>query len=161
MHLAFMSYWLLQIFSVLCVVLKYVDSNFTKKLKIMLLENEQRVRKMNSKDCSFEFKMSVIEQINNGQISLNFAAKKYNVSKSTLEYWREKLSNYDAKNNAMSKEQEIKKLRERIEELEIVKDFQQDLIVEFEKVTGKELSKKYLPEHLNNEIQKKKRRLSK
>jgi len=127
----------------------------------MLLENEQRVRKMNSKDCSFEFKMSVIEQINNGQISLNFAAKKYNVSKSTLEYWREKLSNYDAKNNAMSKEQEIKKLRERIEELEIVKDFQQDLIVEFEKVTGKELSKKYLPEHLNNEIQKKKRRLSK
>jgi len=127
----------------------------------MLLENKQRVRKMNSKDCSFEFKMSVIEQINNGQISLNFAAKKYNVSKSTLEYWREKLSNYDAKNNAMSKEQEIKKLRERIEELEIVKDFQQDLIIEFEKVTGKELSKKYLPEHLNNEIQKKKRRLSK
>jgi len=36
----------------------------------------------------------------------------------------------------MNKDLEIKKLRERVEELEIVKDFQQDLIVEFEKVTG-------------------------
>ncbi|QLH47438.1 MAG: hypothetical protein HWD58_18685 [Bacteroidota bacterium] len=41
----------------------------------------------------------------------------------------------------MSKEQEIKKLKERIQELECIKDFQQDIIVEFEKVTGKELSK--------------------
>ena len=48
----------------------------------------------------------------------------------------------------MSLEQENKKLRERIEELEFVKDFQQDLIVEFERVTGEELSKKFLPEHL-------------
>ena len=61
----------------------------------------------------------------------------------------------------MSLEQENKKLRERIEELEFVKDFQQDLIANFELVTGKELSKKYLPEHLTNEIQKKKRQLSK
>jgi len=61
----------------------------------------------------------------------------------------------------MSLEQENRKLRERIGELEFVKDFQQDLIVEFEKVTGKELSKKFLPEHLSDEIQKKKQRLSK
>ena len=61
----------------------------------------------------------------------------------------------------MSKEQEIKKLRERIEELEFIKDFQQDMIVEFEKVTGEELSKKFLPEHLAQEIQRKKKKLSK
>jgi len=61
----------------------------------------------------------------------------------------------------MNKEQELKKLRERIEELECVTDFQQDLIANFELVTGKELSKKYLPEHLTKEIQKKKHRLSK
>jgi hypothetical protein len=54
----------------------------------------------------------------------------------------------------MSLEQENRKLRERIEELEFVKDFQQDLIANFEKVTGQELSKKFLPEHLSNEIQK-------
>jgi transposase-like protein len=52
----------------------------------MELENEQPCRKMNGKDCSFEFKTLVIDQINNGQISLNFAAKKYNISRSTLDY---------------------------------------------------------------------------
>jgi transposase-like protein len=144
-----------------CVVPKYVDSNFNKELSIMDLEKNQPCRKKNGKNCSFEFKTFVIEQINNGQISLNFASKKYNVSRSTLEYWRKKLSNYTTKNNAMSLEQENKKLRERIEELEFVKDFQQDLIANFEKVTGQELSKKFLPEQLSNEIQRKKKRLSK
>lgn len=61
----------------------------------------------------------------------------------------------------MSLEQENKELRERLEELECIKEFQQDIIIEFEKVTGKELSKKYLPKHLANEIQKKKKKLSK
>jgi len=127
----------------------------------MDLEKNQPCRKKNGKNCSFEFKTFVIDQINNGQISLNFASKKYNVSRSTLDYWRRKLSDYTSKSNTMSLEQENKKLRERVEELEFVKDFQQDLIIEFEKVTGHELSKKYLPEHLSAEIQKKKKRLSK
>jgi transposase-like protein len=144
-----------------CVAPKYVDSNFDKKNNIMELEESQPCRKKSGINCSFEFKTFVIEQINTGQISLNFASKKYNVSRSTLEYWRKKLSNYSSKNNSMSLEQEIKRLRERIEELEFVKDFQQDLIANFEKVTGQELSKKYLPEQLVNEIQRKKKRLSK
>jgi len=127
----------------------------------MKLEKSRPCRKMNSKNCSFEFKVFVIDQFNNGQISLNFASKKYNISRSTLDYWRKKLSNYTSKNKAMSLEQENKKLRERLEELEFVKEFQQDLIVEFEKVTGRELSKKFLPEQLSNEIQRKKKRLSK
>ena len=125
----------------------------------MELENSQRCQKNNGKNCSFGFKIFVIEQINNGQISLNFASKKYNISRSTLEYWRKKLSNYTSKNKSMSLEQELKELRERVEELEFVKDFQQDLIVEFEKVTGRSLSKKFLPEHLSIEIEKKKRRV--
>jgi transposase-like protein len=127
----------------------------------MELEKNQPCRKMSGKNCSFEFKVSVIEQINNGQISLNFASKKYHVSRSTLDYWRKKLSNYTSKNKSMSLEQELKKLRERNEELEFIKDFQQDLIANFELVTGQELSKKFLPEQLSNEIQKKKRHLSK
>jgi hypothetical protein len=61
----------------------------------------------------------------------------------------------------MSKDQEIKKLKEKIEELLFIKDFQQDMIVEFENLTGQELSKKFLPEHLANEIQRKKKKLSK
>lgn len=47
----------------------------------------------------------------------------------------------------MSKNDEIKKLRERIEELEFVKDFQQDIIADFEHITGEHLSKSICPKH--------------
>ncbi len=117
--------------------------------------NSQR----NGRQVSFEFKIFVISQINNGQISLNHASKKYNISRSTIEYWRKKLSTFIQKNKAMSKDLEIKKLKEKLEELEFIKDFQQDLIANFEKVTGKELSKEYLPKHLADEIQRKKKKL--
>jgi len=114
------------------------------------------------KEVSFSFKIAVIEQINNGQISVNHASKKYNISRSTIDYWMKKLSNYASKSKAMCKDQEIKKLKERIESLGFIKDFQQDMIAEFENITGEELSKKYLPEHLANEIQlKKKKKLTK
>lgn len=125
----------------------------------METQNTPPCRRKNGKQVSFEFKIFVIEQINNGQISLNYASKKYDISRSTIDYWRKKLSNYTSKNKAMSKEQEIKKLREENEELKLIKDFQQDLIAEFERVTGKELSKELLPKHLANEIQKKKKKL--
>jgi len=127
----------------------------------METQKKDPCRKRNGREISFDFKLSVIDEINNGLISLNYASKKYNISRSTIEYWRSKLSNYTSKSKSMSKEQEIKKLKERIEELEFVKDFQQDMIVEFEKITGEELSKKFLPEHLAQEIQRKKKKRSK
>ncbi|SKB64329.1 helix-turn-helix, Psq domain [Soonwooa buanensis] len=122
------------------------------------INNKSRTKR-NGKKTSFEFKIFVISQINNGQISTNFASKKYDISRSTMDYWRKKLSNYTSKSKAMSKELEIKKLKEKLQELEWIKDFQQDVIVEFEKVTGKELSKELLPKHLANEIQKRKNKL--
>jgi len=124
-------------------------------------QQKQACRKRNGRDTSFEFKLSVIDEINNGLISVNYASKKYNISRSTIAYWMQKLSNYASKSKGMSKNDELKKLRERIEELEFIKDFQQDMIVEFEKITGEELSKKFLPGHLSQEIQKKKKKLTK
>ncbi len=118
-------------------------------------------RKRNGREVSFDFKLSVIDEINNGQISTNYASKKHNISRSTIDYWRKKLSNYASKSKGMSKDEELKKLRQKVEELEFIKDFQQDIIIEFENVTGQELSKKYLPEHLANEIQRKKKKLLK
>jgi transposase-like protein len=127
------------------------------------METKQKppCRKRNGRQVSFDFKLSVIEEIYNGQISVNYASKKHNISRSTIDYWMKKLSNFHSKSKAMSKDQELKKLRERVEELEFIKDFQQDMIIEFEKVTGQDLSKKYLPERLANEIQRKKRKLTK
>lgn len=127
----------------------------------MKKQTKEPCRKRNGRQVSFSFKLAVIDEINNGQISVNHASVKYNISRSTIDYWMLKLSNYASKSKRMSKDEEIKKLREKVEELEFVKDFQQDMIVEFERVTGQELSKKFLPEHLANEIQRKKKRLSK
>jgi uncharacterized coiled-coil protein SlyX len=60
----------------------------------------------------------------------------------------------------MSKQDEIKKLKERIEELEFQKDFQQDIIADMELITGVDMSKKSLPKTLAKEIElKKKNRL--
>lgn len=121
----------------------------------------QPVRRRNGKQVSFEYKLSVIQQINNGQISLNYASKKYDISKSTIEYWMKKLTNYEQTNKSISKDDEIRMLKNKIEDLEGIKAFQQEVIIEFESVTGEELSKKYLPDWLANEIQKKKKKLLK
>lgn len=60
----------------------------------------------------------------------------------------------------MSKLDQIKKLKERFEELEFIKDFQQDIIADMEIITGVDLSKKSLPKTLAKEIAlKKKNRL--
>lgn len=122
-------------------------------------ENYDACRKRNGKETSFEFKIFVINQIANGLISANFASKKYNISRSTIAYWQKKLSNYMTEKKYKSKDDEIKALRNKIYDLEGIKDFQQDIIIEFERVTGKELSKKFLPEKLANEIQRKKKKL--
>jgi len=72
-----------------------------------------------------------------------------------------KLSSFEQRKKGMSKSDEIKKLKERVEELEFIKELQQDIIIDFEKITGEELSKKYLPEVLANEIARKKKKLTK
>ena len=127
----------------------------------METNKKQPCRKNEYQKVSFDLKLSIIDEINNGQISANYASKKYGISRGTLAYWIKKLSNFESKSKAMSKNDELKKLRQRIEELEFVKDFQQDIIADFERITGEHLSKKYLPKTLAKEIEIKKQALSK
>lgn len=127
----------------------------------METQNNGTCRKKKYQKVSFDMKLSIISEISNGQISVNHASSKYNISRSSITYWIKKLSNFEDKSNTMSKNQEIKKLKERIEELEFVKDFQQDVIADFENITGEHLSKKYLPGALAKEIEKKRKSLSK
>ena len=113
-------------------------------------------RKKQYKKVGFELKLLIIDQIHNGQISINHASNKYQVSRSSIQYWMKKYSTLEQKKIGMSKKDEIKKLKEKIEELEFVKDFQQDVIADMELITGVDMSKKSLPKTLAEEIQKKK-----
>ena len=81
----------------------------------MKTSKKQPCRKIEYQKVSFDLKLSIIDQINNGQISVNHAANKDGISRSSIDYWRKKLSNFESK--AMSKNDEIKKQRQRIEEL--------------------------------------------
>lgn len=118
-------------------------------------------RKAEYKKTSFDHKLSVIDEIANGQISVNHASIKHGISRSTIDYWMKKLCSFEQKSKRMSKNDEIKHLRERIEELEFIKEFQQGVIADFEIITGEELAKKYLPKTLAREIERKKRSLTK
>lgn len=109
--------------------------------------------------ASYSFKRKIISDVCNGRISINHASKKYAVSRSAIDYWIKKFSTLEEKEMHMSKKDELKKLKERLEELEFIKDFQQELIAEFELETGKELAKKYLPEYLAKEIEAKKKKI--
>ena len=125
----------------------------TSKIKACPKKEYQKV--------SFDLKLTIIDRIQNGQISLNHASEVYGISRSSITYWMKKLSTFAQTKKGMSKNDELKKLREKIQELEFIKEFQQDCIVDFERITGEELSKKFLPEALANEIARKKKKLTK
>ncbi|MDB0616151.1 helix-turn-helix domain-containing protein [Tenacibaculum dicentrarchi] len=122
---------------------------------------KQPWRKKTYEKVTLERKLFIVDQIQNGQISTNFASKKYDVPRTTIAYWIRKYSTLAQQNNGMSKLDEIKKLKERIEELEFVKDFQQDVIADMEIITGVDMSKKSLPETLVKEIEIKKKNILK
>jgi hypothetical protein len=122
---------------------------------------KQPWRKKTYEKATLELKLFVVDQIQNGQISTNFASKKYDVPRTTIGYWIKKYSTLVQQNTGMSKIDEIKKLKERIEELEFVKDFQQDIIADMEIITGIDMSKKSLPETLAKEIELKKKNILK
>jgi len=124
-------------------------------------EKKESCRKKSYEKVTYQHKLFVIDQIKNGQISINYASKKYDISRSSISYWLKKYSTFEQKKKSMSKQDEIKKLKERIEELVFVKEFQQEIIAEMELITGSNMSKKSLPKPLAKEIEKKKKNLSK
>ena len=117
--------------------------------------------KIEYKKIGFDLKLSIIDQISNGQISLNHASKLHGISRSSITYWMKKLRTLDQNSKTMSKNQELNKLKKRIEELEFIKDFQQMVIAEIEVTTGIDFVKKSMPETLIKEIEKKKKDLLK
>ncbi|MFT5253476.1 MAG: transposase [Flavobacteriales bacterium] len=44
-------------------------------------------RKKTHEKVTLELKLFVVDQIQNGQISTNFASKKYDVPRTTISYW--------------------------------------------------------------------------
>jgi transposase-like protein len=124
-------------------------------------DNQSDCPKKEYQKISFELKLMIIDQIQNGQISINHAAKSFKVSRSSIDYWLKKYSTLEQKKRGMSKQDEIKKLKDKIEELEFIKEFQRDYIANLENLSGLDLAKKHLPDALAKAIEKRKRDLLK
>ena len=72
-------------------------------------------QKTSYKKVGFDLKLLIIDQIQNGQISINHASEKYQVSRSSIDYWLKKYSTLEQKKRGMSKQDEIKKLKQDID----------------------------------------------
>lgn len=102
---------------------------------------------------SYSFKKQVIEEIENGQISMNAAALKYEVSRSTIKKWFDKMGNFDKKLRSMkgrSPAQKMKEMEARIKRLEQEKEILSFAIDMISEETGTDMLKKYLPESQKN-----------
>ena len=117
-------------------------------------ENNQPCQK---KSVGFDLKLKIVEEVCNGQISVNHAAKKYQVGRNAIYYWLKKYATLDQQNKAMAKKDELKKLKEEIERLQFIKEFQQEFIAELSIEAGLDLEKKFLPDSLMKEIELKRK----
>ncbi|MEP0985554.1 helix-turn-helix domain-containing protein [Ekhidna sp.] len=106
------------------------------------------------KGFTYTFKKEVVEQVLNGLMSQRYAAEKYGISRNTVASWCKQF-NPDMGSKNHPKDKEIKKLKEKVEELEMLKDIQQYMLAELQKQVGREELEKFLPKQLFKEIQKK------
>ncbi len=72
---------------------------------------KQHWRKKTYQQVNLETKILVVDQILSGQISVNFAAKKYNVPRSSIDYWIKKYATLEQKKKAMSKQVSYKRFK--------------------------------------------------
>jgi transposase-like protein len=108
---------------------------------------------------SYAFKCTVVDQIENGYLSLRYASIKYKISRSTLDDWCKRYGtdpkHMENKNKSLQKK--AKEQQRRIEELELMLDLQREIIADFEILTGTEVAKKSLPKPLADAVEKIKR----
>lgn len=130
-------------------------------MKVKQLQKKSLDEKKVYNKVSFATKKEIITKIVNGQVSKRQAAFQYNISRSSIDYWFTKFTTLEQKKMFMSKNDELNKLKKRIEELEFAKEFQQEVIADMEIALGKDVAKKFLPKQLADEIAAVKKKLLK
>ena len=71
-------------------------------------ENKPHCQK---KSVGFDLKLKIIDEVCNGQISVNHASVKYQVGRNANYYWIQKFANLEQKKKRMTKKKKNKKLK--------------------------------------------------
>lgn len=98
---------------------------------------------------SWGLKITLVEEIENGQLSISQAAKKYGVSRSAVEKWVKKYGNLDRKLREMggkSPKQEIKELKKKLDDSELKNSILETMLDILEEDYGIDVLKKHYPE---------------
>ena len=98
---------------------------------------------------SYGFKVGVVEQVENGQISANQAARLHGVSSTAIRRWVKKYGNLDEKLLRMpgkSPKQEIAELKKKLRRAESERDLWRVAVDIIEDEFGIDVKKKYLSE---------------
>ena len=106
---------------------------------------------------SHSFKLQVLAEVENGLISINQAAIKYEVSRTAIQKWMKKYGNLDKKLRDMggkSPKQEIRQLRQQIKDLQAQKLILETAIEIIEEEYGVDVKKKFLPQPLKDTLRK-------
>ncbi len=116
---------------------------------------------------SYAFKMQIVQEYDNGQISKRGLSIKYQINPSTVDRW---IENYSilAKNKRMAEKHsndpkhKVKRLEKRIEELEAMLEIDDVAWEIIEEITGDpNLRKKYLPKSQIEDLRKIRKKKSK
>jgi len=99
---------------------------------------------------SYGFKVGVVEQVENGQISANQAARVHGVSSTAIRRWVQKYGNLDEKLLGLkgkSPKQEIAELKKKLRKVEKERNLWRVAVDIIEDEFGIDVKKKYLTEY--------------
>lgn len=120
-----------------------------KKKKLITLASEIKT-KPTYQGYSYAFKVAIVDRVEQGQISMNQAAKEYDVSRSAIQKWVKKYGNLDKKLRSMggkSPKQEIAELKKKLKEAETAALIWKTAVEILEEDFQIDAKKKYLTEY--------------
>ena len=118
-------------------------------------KNEHPGHQITYQGYSHGFKLRVLADVENGLLSINQAAIKYQIGRSTIQKWMNKFGLQDKKLREIggrSPKEEIKRLQKKILELETQNSILETAIDIVEEEFNVDVKKKYLPESLKNTL---------
>ena len=110
-------------------------------------KDDPQAEKITYQGYSWGLKIGIIEEIENGQISINQASKKYNIGRSTIQKWVSRFGNLDKKLREMggrSPKQEIQELKKKLAQVEMERNVLETAIEIVEDEYGVDVKKKFL-----------------
>ena len=119
-----------------------------------MLHKTQPAEKISFRERSYSFKFKVVQEIENGLISKNYASKKYLATRSTIDYWCKKIGTDMNEPNNHSIQKQLKKLKKENEELKLLTDIRMDIIDALIKEMGETAAKKLYPKQLIEEVRR-------